>query len=81
QVCKFPISVHSNAGLPQNRGGKTYYTMQPEEFTALQKEFLKINGVSFLGGCCGTTPEHIEALAKAIEKEVPLKPCGLLKAS
>lgn len=81
QVCKFPISVHSNAGLPQNRGGKTYYPMQPEEFTALQKEFLKINGISFLGGCCGTTPEHIEALAKAVENEVPLKPCGFLKAS
>lgn len=81
QVCKFPISVHSNAGLPQNRGGKTYYPMQPEEFTALQKEFLKINGVSFLGGCCGTTPEHIEALAKAAENEIPLKPCGFLKAS
>ncbi|MFW3426226.1 methionine synthase [Aliarcobacter butzleri] len=81
QVCKFPISVHSNAGLPQNRGGKTYYPMQPEEFTALQKEFLKINGVSFLGGCCGTTPEHIEALTKAVENEVPLKPCGFLKAS
>uniref|UniRef100_UPI00186972A9 dihydropteroate synthase n=1 Tax=Aliarcobacter butzleri TaxID=28197 RepID=UPI00186972A9 len=74
-------SVHSNAGLPQNRGGKTYYPMQPEEFTALQKEFLKINGVSFLGGCCGTTPEHIEALAKAVENEIPLKPCGFLKAS
>ncbi|MDY0194141.1 MAG: methionine synthase, partial [Aliarcobacter butzleri] len=81
QVCKFPISVHSNAGLPQNRGGKTYYPMQPEEFTALQKEFLKINGVSFLGGCCGTTPEHIEALAKTVENEIPLKPCGFLKAS
>ncbi|WP_419673299.1 methionine synthase [Aliarcobacter butzleri] len=81
QVCKFPISVHSNAGLPQNRGGKTYYPMQPEEFTTLQKEFLKINGVSFLGGCCGTTPEHIEALAKAVENEIPLKPCGFLKAS
>ena len=81
QVCKFPISVHSNAGLPQNRGGKTYYPMQPEEFTALQKEFLKINGVSFLGGCCGTTPKHIEALAKAVENEIPLKPCGFLKAS
>jgi 5-methyltetrahydrofolate--homocysteine methyltransferase len=81
EVCKFPISVHANAGLPQNRGGKTYYPMQPDEFTALQKEFLKIHGVSFLGGCCGTTPEHIEALAKAVENDVPLKPCGFLKAS
>jgi 5-methyltetrahydrofolate--homocysteine methyltransferase len=81
QVCKFPISVHANAGLPQNRGGKTYYPMQPDEFTKLSKEFLNINGVSFLGGCCGTTPAHIEALAKAVENEVPLKPCGFLKAS
>ena len=47
QVCKFPISVHANAGLPQNRGGKTYYPMQPDEFTKLSKEFLNINGVSF----------------------------------
>jgi 5-methyltetrahydrofolate--homocysteine methyltransferase len=81
EVCKFPISVHANAGLPQNRGGKTYYPMQPDEFTALQMEFLKINGVSFLGGCCGTTPEHIEALTKATEGIVPLKSCGFLKAS
>ena len=81
EVCRFPISVHSNAGLPQNRGGKTYYPMQADEFTKLSKEFLKINGVSFLGGCCGTTPAHIEALSKAVEIEVPLKPCGFLKAS
>ena len=81
EVCKFPISVHANAGLPQNRGGVTYYPMGPDEFTALQKSFLDINGVSFLGGCCGTTPLHIEALAKEVNGKVPLKPCGFLKAS
>jgi 5-methyltetrahydrofolate--homocysteine methyltransferase len=81
EVCRFPISVHANAGLPQNRGGKTYYPMGPDEFVNLQKEFLDINGVSFLGGCCGTTPEHIESLAKAIEGKIPLKPSGFLKAS
>lgn len=81
EVCKFPISVHANAGLPQNRGGKTYYPMGPDEFVSLQKEFLSINGVSFLGGCCGTTPEHIEALVKAVKGITPLKPCGFLKAS
>ena len=47
QVCKFPISVHANAGLPQNRGGKTYYPMQPDEFTKLSKEFLNINECRF----------------------------------
>ena len=81
EVCKFPISVHANAGLPQNKGGKTYYPMGPDEFVELQKEFLSINGVSFLGGCCGTTPEHIAALTKAVEGITPLKPCGFLKAS
>ncbi|WP_419774234.1 methionine synthase [Halarcobacter sp.] len=81
EVCKFPISVHSNAGLPQNRGGQTYYPMQPKEFTELTKEFLDFNGVSFLGGCCGTTPEHIEALVKSVEGIVPKKPSGFLKAS
>lgn len=81
EVCKFPISVHSNAGLPQNRGGQTYYPMQPKEFTELTKEFLEFNGVSFLGGCCGTTPEHIEALVKSVEGIVPKKPSGFLKAS
>ena len=81
EVCRFPISVHANAGLPQNRGGKTYYPMGPDEFVKLQIEFLNINGVSFLGGCCGTTPLHIESLAKAIEGRVPLKPSGFLKAS
>ncbi|MFA9373273.1 MAG: methionine synthase [Poseidonibacter sp.] len=81
EVCKFPISVHANAGLPQNKGGVSYYPMGPDEFTKLQKEFLEINGVSFLGGCCGTTPEHIKALSEEIKEIVPKKPCGFLKAS
>ncbi|WP_320035838.1 methionine synthase [Halarcobacter sp.] len=81
EVCRFPISVHSNAGLPQNKGGVTYYPMQPKEFTELSKEFLNFNGVSFLGGCCGTTPEHIAALSKDVEGIKPKKPSGFLKAS
>lgn len=81
EVTRFPISVHANAGLPQNRGGKTFYPMDPIEFTNLSKEFLQINAVSFLGGCCGTTPEHIAALAKEVEGIVPKKPNGFLKAS
>ena len=81
EVSKFPISVHANAGLPQNRGGKTFYPMGPDEFTSLQKEFLNINGVAFLGGCCGTTPEHIKTLSDAVKGVVPKKPSGFLKAS
>ncbi len=81
EVCKFPISVHANAGLPQNKGGVSYYPMGSEEFTELQSSFLEINGVSFLGGCCGTTPEHIEALANKVRGIKPKAPCGFLKAS
>jgi len=81
EVCRFPISVHANAGLPQNRGGVSYYPMGPVEFTELQKSFLDINGVSFLGGCCGTTPEHIEALANEVRGIKPKAVSGFLKAS
>ncbi len=71
-----PISVHANAGLPQNRGGYTYYPMGPDEFSRLQKSFTEFDGVTFLGGCCGTTPQHIKALAEAVEGVVPKPPAG-----
>jgi 5-methyltetrahydrofolate--homocysteine methyltransferase len=71
-----PISVHANAGLPQNRGGYSYYPMGPDEFAAHQKRFLEYEGVSFLGGCCGTTPQHIRALVNTVSSIVPKKPCG-----
>ncbi|WP_456450136.1 homocysteine S-methyltransferase family protein, partial [Hydrogenimonas sp.] len=71
-----PISVHANAGLPQNRGGYTYYPMGPEEFARLQKGFTRYDGVTFLGGCCGTTPQHIKALVDAVEGMTPRKPTG-----
>ena len=76
EVWHKPISVHANAGLPQNRGGYTYYPMGPEEFAKLQKGFTKYDGVTFLGGCCGTTPQHIKALCDAVEGIRPKKPTG-----
>jgi len=75
-LAALPLSVHSNAGLPQNRGGFTYYPMGPEEFAAKELEFTEYDGVAFLGGCCGTTPQHILALSKAIGGRVPRKPSG-----
>ena len=71
-----PISVHANAGLPQNRGGYTYYPMGPDEFVAQQEKFLNFDGVSFLGGCCGTTPQHIRALVDAVSSKTPKAPTG-----
>ncbi len=71
-----PISVHSNAGLPQNRGGYTYYPMGPDEFVVQQSKFLEYDGVSFLGGCCGTTPQHIRALVNATQNITPKEATG-----
>ena len=69
-----PISIHSNAGLPENRDGKAYYSMTPEEFADINSEFFSLNGLSFIGGCCGTTPLHIEALSKKVKGVKPKKP-------
>ncbi len=70
------ISVHANAGLPQNRGGHSFYPMDPKEFANLQESFLEFDGVCLLGGCCGTTPQHILELSKRVEGRVPLPPKG-----
>jgi len=71
-----PISVHANAGLPQNRGGYTYYPMGPDEFVEKQEAFLDFDGVSFLGGCCGTTPQHIRALVNKTQNIKPKAASG-----
>jgi len=76
-----PISVHANAGLPQNRGGYTFYPMGPREFAELQERFTAYDGVSILGGCCGTTPQHILELVKRVEGRKPLPPKGKMERS
>lgn len=73
EISCMPISIHSNAGLPENRDGKAYYSMTPEEFADINSEFFNLNGLSFIGGCCGTTPLHIEALAKKVKGVKPKK--------
>ena len=70
------LSIHANAGLPENRGGCSFYPMEAEEFSDIQKEFLEFDGVSFLGGCCGTTPAHIKELAKSVQNIIPKIPTG-----
>ncbi len=76
EITSLPISVHSNAGLPQNKGGETYYPMGPDEFAKRESDFLKYNGVCMLGGCCGTTPWHIKALSESLKNKKPKKSCG-----
>ena len=61
----FPISVVPNAGLPINVDGEAVYPMQPTPFAAMVGEFARW-GVNAVGGCCGTTPEHILELFQAV---------------
>lgn len=68
-----PIIVMPNAGLPEVVDGKTVYNVEPEEFAGYMKQIAQM-GVSYLGGCCGTTPAHIKAMIDAtrdIEDRVP----------
>lgn len=64
---RLPIIAKPNAGLPHLNGGQTVYDMEPEEF-ARETARLTEAGASILGGCCGTTPKHLEKLAREIKK-------------
>ena len=60
-----PISVLPNAGLPINVDGEAVYPMEPEPFSQMVSEFTRW-GVNVVGGCCGTTPEHLSALYRHV---------------
>jgi len=65
-VTTLPIWIKPNAGLPQaGANGKTMYPVGPEEFASYVPQFIEA-GVTFLGGCCGTTPAHILAMKEAL---------------
>ena len=64
------VSCHPNAGLPNEFG---QYDETPEETAATIREFAESGFVNIVGGCCGTTPAHIEAIARAVA-EVPPRP-------
>lgn len=68
------ISAHPNAGLPNAFG---HYDQTPEEMQALIKDYLKDHLVNIIGGCCGTTPEHIQAIAE-VAKEFKSRTVGLI---
>lgn len=71
EICSLPIVVNPNAGLPVVVDGKTCFHVGPEEFAQIMAEIAR-EGVSVLGGCCGTTPAHIRALVEACKGEKPL---------
>ena len=66
-----PIIVKPNAGLPKQKNGETYYDVEPDEFVRIMQEVVK-EGACVIGGCCGTTPEHIKKLVEEC-KDLPLR--------
>jgi 5-methyltetrahydrofolate--homocysteine methyltransferase len=73
QNSKAPVSVLPNAGLPQNEGGHAVYKLTPAELAAHHLRFITEYGVQVVGGCCGTTPEHMKAVEDAVKNAVPAK--------
>lgn len=81
---KVPLVAKPNAGLPILKDGKALFPMSPREFAGFTGEFKEV-GVRFLGGCCGTTPEHIRAVREQrvsvpSEEREPKKAGGLSSA-
>ncbi len=65
------ISVLPNAGLPENRNGETYFPLDPEGLADWHERFVNDFGVSIIGGCCGTTRDHLAAVVKRIGGRKP----------
>ncbi|GAB4502522.1 MAG: methionine synthase [Anaerolineales bacterium] len=63
---RLPVSCIPNAGLPLNVDGQAVYPLEPEPFASALYEFVERNHVSVVGGCCGTTPEHLKKLVEKV---------------
>lgn len=67
------VSVLPNAGLPQNEGGRAVYKLQPRELAEFHHRFVSEYGVRIVGGCCGTTPEHLKAVVDTVSGLEPAR--------
>jgi len=67
-----PILIQSNAGLPENNNGEIVYPESPSYFEDKTLELIEA-GVSIIGGCCGTTPEHIRVIRKIVDSTIRAK--------
>ncbi|MDV6308802.1 methionine synthase [Gordonia amicalis] len=68
---RIPVSVMPNAGLPVLGANGAEYPLTPEELAESMAQFVGEFGLSFVGGCCGTTPEHIRQVAAAVAQVTP----------
>lgn len=62
-----PVIVHANAGRPEYRDGETVFPESPNHMASMVKDLIQ-SGTNIIGGCCGTTPAHIQALVKEVKK-------------
>lgn len=70
ECCSLPVIVNPNAGLPRSVDGCTVFDVDPQDFAADMEEIVK-SGAWIVGGCCGTTPAHIEATVQRCRSAVP----------
>jgi len=73
QNSRLPVSILPNAGLPENVGGHAHYKLTPKELADYHEMFVKELGVNIVGGCCGTTPEHLAAVVQRVGGLTPKK--------
>jgi len=73
QTCSKAIGCYPNAGLPQLVDGQPHYPLTPDELAEWLVRFVEEDGLSLVGGCCGTTPEHMAAVVRAIGTRAPIK--------
>ena len=81
QHCPIPISVLPNAGLPSVVDGRTHYDLTPSQLAEFHRHHVQELGINVVGGCCGTTPEHLRQVVEAVRNITPLRRTPLQEPS
>jgi 5-methyltetrahydrofolate--homocysteine methyltransferase len=69
---EIPILIQANAGAPELVDGKTLFRESPEMMASFVPELIRA-GANIIGGCCGTTPDHIKEIGKALGRQVNIR--------
>ncbi|MFZ9843640.1 MAG: homocysteine S-methyltransferase family protein, partial [Ilumatobacteraceae bacterium] len=81
QHSPIPISVLPNAGLPSVVDGKTHYDLTPQQLAEFHRHHVQDLGITVVGGCCGTTPEHLRQVVEAVRNVTPARRNPVQEAS
>ena len=81
QHSPIPISVLPNAGLPSVVDGRTHYDLTPAELASFHRHHVVDLGITVVGGCCGTTPEHLRQVVEAVRNVTPAQRTPVLEPS